>query len=401
MRANTHHTTFTQPLASVWDRVSPHGPGRLSGRRPIGGSGAAPGLPGAVSRSVECIALPGGVVRSWCAAVHSSTDGRVRRTSHRTRPERRSTGIRRAVPAPSAGCRVDRPVDAPLAFGGRRRRRRCLRRCARGDRQRKRAAGQLPQLSLGRRSQRLPLTLAAELQRRSIAAKCEPSATRRRSRIRSDSLRPTRWRGRSRRSSPRWQETLWLTEVEQRSAAEVAAHLQLAPNATAALTHRAREAFATAYLAEHIQSATDETCERYAPRLAAFVRGQLTDMQRGDVEQHLVDCPRCQQAVDELRDVNTSLRKLLPPATPLLAAPWTMGTHAHHAARPVQLRAVAQGRDRTARDGPAPVQRDRRIRWGRHDGGGRRRQDRGRRAVGIDRRARPGRRPTSTTARQR
>ena len=54
--------------------------------------------------------------------------------------------------------------------------------------------------------------------------------------------------------SPRWQQTLWLTEVEQRSSAEVAAHLQLAPNATAALTHRAREAFATAYLAEHIDS---------------------------------------------------------------------------------------------------------------------------------------------------
>ena len=55
--------------------------------------------------------------------------------------------------------------------------------------------------------------------------------------------------------SPRWQQTLWLTEVEQRSPAEVAAHLHLAPNATAALTHRAREAFATAYLAEHIDSA--------------------------------------------------------------------------------------------------------------------------------------------------
>ncbi len=126
--------------------------------------------------------------------------------------------------------------------------------------------------------------------------------------------------------SPRWQQTLWLTEVEQRSAAEVAAHLHLAPNATAALTRRAREAFATAYLAEHIDSAPDEACERYAPRLAAYVRAQLTDTQRDDVERHLVECPHCQQAVNELRDVNSSLRKLLPPATPVLAAPWTVGT---------------------------------------------------------------------------
>ena len=115
--------------------------------------------------------------------------------------------------------------------------------------------------------------------------------------------------------SPRWQQTLWLTEVEQRSAAEVAAHLHLAPNATAALTRRAREAFATAYLAEHIDSAPDEACERYAPRLAAYVRAQLTDMQRDDVERHLVECPHCQQAVNDLRDVNSSLRKLVPPAT--------------------------------------------------------------------------------------
>jgi RNA polymerase sigma factor (sigma-70 family) len=126
--------------------------------------------------------------------------------------------------------------------------------------------------------------------------------------------------------SPRWQQTLWLTEVEQRSSAEVAAQLHLAPNATAALTHRAREAFATAYLAEHIDSAPDDACDRYAPRLAAFVRGQLTDSKRDDVERHLVDCLRCQQAVDELRDVNSSLRKLVPPAIPVLAAPLSVGT---------------------------------------------------------------------------
>ncbi len=124
--------------------------------------------------------------------------------------------------------------------------------------------------------------------------------------------------------SPRWQQTLWLTEVEQRSAAEVAAHLHLAPNATAALAHRAREAFATAYLAEHIDSA-HEVCQRYAPRLAAYVRTQLTDSQRDAVERHLIDCQRCQQAVNDLRDVNASLRKLVPPTVAALAAPSTVG----------------------------------------------------------------------------
>ena len=126
--------------------------------------------------------------------------------------------------------------------------------------------------------------------------------------------------------NPRWQQTLWLTEVEQRSPAEVAAVMNLAPNATAALTLRAREAFATAYLAEHVNASSDEACERYGRRLAAYVRDQLTEIQSDEVERHLLDCPRCQQAVDELRDVNASLRKLVPPVGSALAAQWTLGT---------------------------------------------------------------------------
>ena len=55
--------------------------------------------------------------------------------------------------------------------------------------------------------------------------------------------------------------------------------MDLAPNATAALTLRAREAFATAYLAEHVNASPDEACERYGRRLAAYVRDQLTEIQ--------------------------------------------------------------------------------------------------------------------------
>jgi RNA polymerase sigma factor (sigma-70 family) len=126
--------------------------------------------------------------------------------------------------------------------------------------------------------------------------------------------------------NPRWQQTLWLTEVEQRSPAEVAAVMELAPNATAALTLRAREAFATAYLAEHVNASSDAACERHGRRLAAYVRDQLTYNQSEEVERHLLQCRRCQQAVDELRDVNASLRKLVPPVGSALAAQWTVGT---------------------------------------------------------------------------
>ncbi len=102
--------------------------------------------------------------------------------------------------------------------------------------------------------------------------------------------------------------------------------LRLAPNAAAALTHRAREAFATAYLAEHVAAPAEEACRRYADRLAAYVRGQLTDTQSADVEAHLAVCPSCARAVDDLRDLNASLRTLAPMAPSSLAVPLTVGT---------------------------------------------------------------------------
>ena len=126
--------------------------------------------------------------------------------------------------------------------------------------------------------------------------------------------------------TPRWQQTLWLTEVEQRSAAEVSEQLRLAANATAALTHRARQAFATAYLAEHVEASPDEACARYAPRLAGYVREQLSAAQRDEVEGHLVECPHCQQAVSDLRDLNASLRTLAPVTGSSIAAPLSAGT---------------------------------------------------------------------------
>ena len=119
--------------------------------------------------------------------------------------------------------------------------------------------------------------------------------------------------------TPRWQHTLWLTEVEQLPASEVSASLQLSPNATAALTHRARQAFATAYLSEHVAAVSDKECVRAAPLLAGYVRDQLTGPQLATLERHLVNCSHCSAAVAELRDVNASLRSLLPVAPEALA----------------------------------------------------------------------------------
>ena len=75
--------------------------------------------------------------------------------------------------------------------------------------------------------------------------------------------------------TPRWQHALWVTAVEERSPADVSRELKLSPNATAALTMRARQAFASAYLAEHVSVTSDPACAAVAPLLAPYVRDRL------------------------------------------------------------------------------------------------------------------------------
>ena len=53
-------------------------------------------------------------------------------------------------------------------------------------------------------------------------------------------------------------------------------------------------------------------CARFAPQLAALVRDQLTDTQRAAVDEHIASCGDCAKAVDDLRDLNSSLRTLTP-----------------------------------------------------------------------------------------
>lgn len=113
--------------------------------------------------------------------------------------------------------------------------------------------------------------------------------------------------------SPRWQQALWMSEVEERSLADVGAELGLAPNAIAALRHRAREGFASAYLTEHLARAATPACASVGQRLGAYVRGSASATDVAAVDAHLADCASCRRAADELRDVNGSLRSLQGP----------------------------------------------------------------------------------------
>ena len=112
-----------------------------------------------------------------------------------------------------------------------------------------------------------------------------------------------------------WQRALWLTAVEERPAADIARELGKRPAAVAALAHRAREAFAEEYLAQHQQRAVSPACERITPKLAHYVRNRAGDIDTARVEHHLSGCRDCTRAAVDLCDVNSSLRTLALPAS--------------------------------------------------------------------------------------
>jgi RNA polymerase sigma factor (sigma-70 family) len=109
----------------------------------------------------------------------------------------------------------------------------------------------------------------------------------------------------------RWRIVLWRTEVEQRSAAEVAPALGLSPNGAAALAYRAREALRQAYLQEHLgpRAGAADRHRATVDRLGPWARDGLTARQRAAVDSHLSTCTPCRELAAELADVSGGLRR--------------------------------------------------------------------------------------------
>jgi RNA polymerase sigma factor (sigma-70 family) len=112
----------------------------------------------------------------------------------------------------------------------------------------------------------------------------------------------------------RWQLVLWSTEVDGRRPAELAKELGLAPGAVASLAYRAREGLTEAFLSAHLQRPAAPACAAIRPRLAAFVRDNVSGREEASIQGHLDDCLECQGLVTELRELNRPLRGLLVPA---------------------------------------------------------------------------------------
>jgi RNA polymerase sigma factor (sigma-70 family) len=105
----------------------------------------------------------------------------------------------------------------------------------------------------------------------------------------------------------RWQQVLWYSEVEGRPREQIAALLQMNPNAVSALAFRAREALRTAWVQQHVSTHTelDAECEAVSALLGAHSRQTLPRRDRVRTEQHLNQCARCSSVSQELSELLT------------------------------------------------------------------------------------------------
>ncbi|MGW5938551.1 sigma factor [Streptomyces celluloflavus] len=112
----------------------------------------------------------------------------------------------------------------------------------------------------------------------------------------------------------RWVKALWLAEAEDQSLEAVGKAIGAGKGATAVLLHRAREGMRQAFLRTMPGAPDNPACAAYWERMPAFVRGEATDKQAGDVDSHLLDCPDCHGRMRLLAHANHRLPALTGPA---------------------------------------------------------------------------------------
>jgi DNA-directed RNA polymerase specialized sigma24 family protein len=108
----------------------------------------------------------------------------------------------------------------------------------------------------------------------------------------------------------RWRSVLWLRDAEGLDADQVAAVVELTPEAVDQLAVRARRGLRERYVKAHVSTATSRDCTRATSRLAALDDGTLNDADRATLERHLADCDGCTERRAALAAIPTALPAL-------------------------------------------------------------------------------------------
>lgn len=102
----------------------------------------------------------------------------------------------------------------------------------------------------------------------------------------------------------RWQNILWLAEVEDVPRSVMSDRLDLTPNATSALLVRAKEGLRTQWLREHIPASLYAERAHAAQLLPELVRGRLGATQTAQVLAHVDECEGCAAAYRTLKGLS-------------------------------------------------------------------------------------------------
>lgn len=155
----------------------------------------------------------------------------------------------------------------------------------------------------------------------------------------------------------RWRTALWLTDVEAMTPAEVAAIVDLEPDAVPALAARAREEVREACRRAHQRDEVQAGCRFAVDHLAPYLDGELGQRERVLVETHVDRCVTCGMRCAELANVTDALLAAIPPP-PLLGGECQRHWLVHHTAASASRGerrslppARAAARARTARGG--------------------------------------------------
>src|SRR5581483_8163178 len=136
-----------------------------------------------------------------------------------------------------------------------------------------------------------------------------------------------------------WRTTLWLSAAEGAAPREIAAVVEMEPDAVAAIASLAWDKVRDTCLAA-FEVDPPASCRGTVQVLGSYLRGEASRAARQAVEDHFAVCPRCAGRGHDLADPHSGLRAVSIPVPPLAADTqhrWIdLGSH-HQGRRPPAL----------------------------------------------------------------
>lgn len=107
----------------------------------------------------------------------------------------------------------------------------------------------------------------------------------------------------------RWQQVLWLTEVDDVPRPAIAAQFGMSPNAVSALLRRARHGLRHSCLTEHVPESLRGDSGHVARVLPDLVTGKLAPDVVVKVTSHLATCDTCREVHHDLRGLSRRVKR--------------------------------------------------------------------------------------------